>query len=74
MMSRALAALVLLLLAGCSEPQLRQACEDVEPWRPLIRGAIDVATEGATVVPFAITSQVHCADVEAVADQMRDRR
>lgn len=61
----------LLVLAACSAPQLERACENIEPFRPAIRGVIDLATEGATVVPFIVTSQIHCADIEALAERRR---
>jgi hypothetical protein len=69
------AALVLLvsflatgLLVGCSGAELAQTCETVEPFRPLIRAGL-VAAEPALMVPFLFSSQVSCADVEAVLDR-----
>lgn len=64
MIRTAFACAALLMLAGCAD--LARVCEDVEPFRPLIRGAIDIATEGATVLPFMVTSQISCADLEAI--------
>lgn len=68
-----LAVVALLALAACSNQQLERACEDIEPWRPLIRGAIELA-EPVAAIPFAFTRQVHCADIEAVAERLRDQR
>lgn len=53
------------LLTGCTVPELARACEAVEPARPLIRAGL-VTVEPALMVPFLFSSQVSCADVEAV--------
>lgn len=56
----------LLALAGCSGVDLARTCEDIEPYRPLIRGAI-TAAEPVAAIPFAFTRQVHCSDLERAA-------
>jgi hypothetical protein len=53
------------LLVGCTVPELEQACETVEPFRPLIRAGL-VAAQPALMVPFLFSSRISCADVEAV--------
>lgn len=63
---------VLLALAGCSGADLARTCDDIEPWRPLIRGAI-TAVEPLAAVPFMVTRQVSCADAEAVAEAVAER-
>jgi hypothetical protein len=66
--------LLLLALAACSAPpDLREACDRIEPYRPLIRGVI-TAVEPVAAVPFAVTRQVSCADAEAVVQHLRDQR
>ncbi len=61
----------LLVLAGCAD--LSRACEDVEPFRPLIRGAVILAVP-EMAIPFMVTRQVSCADAEAAAERLRDQR
>ncbi len=62
-----------LLLAACSGADLARTCEDIEPWRPLIRGVV-VAVEPVAAIPFMVTRQVSCADAEAVVQRLRDQR
>jgi len=77
-MTRLILAGALLALAGCSSSssmlEFDRVCEDVEPFRPIIRGAVDIATDGATLIPFAFTSRVSCADAEEFAERLRDQR
>jgi hypothetical protein len=72
-MIRIAAAALSLSLAACSGADLARTCEDIEPWRPLIRGAV-TAVEPVAAIPFVFTRQVSCADAEAVAERLRDQR
>jgi hypothetical protein len=71
MIRTAFAYAALLMLAGCAD--LARVCEDIEPFRPLIRGAV-VAVEPIAAVPFMVTSRVSCADAEAVAERLHAQR
>lgn len=62
MIRTALACAALLALSACSGADLMRACEDVEPFRPLIRGAV-VAVEPLAAIPFMVTRNIHCADL-----------
>lgn len=77
-MIRIVAIAVLLTLAGCAEApapdiDLGRVCEEVEPFRPAFRGVVTVI-EPAAALPFAITRQISCADLENVADRLHDQK
>lgn len=58
---------LVLTLAGCAGmPDAGQVCERIEPFRPLIRSAI-TAAEPLAALPFAVTRNISCADLEEVA-------
>lgn len=65
--------LALLSLAACSGADLARTCEDIEPFRPFIRGAV-VAIEPLAAAPFLFTREVSCADAEEFAERLRDQR
>lgn len=61
------------LLAGCSGlPDAGRVCEGVEPFRPLIRGAVTAIAPPAAL-PFAVTRNVSCADLKGAAENLRDQ-
>lgn len=70
MLSAGLCLALALSLAACSGADLARTCEEIEPWRPVIRGVV-TAVEPVAAIPFAFTRNVSCADAEAVAARLR---